>query len=184
MGIGVIHSRSTKQKINTKSSCETELVGTSNYLPYAIWLMYFLNAQGYHVKKKILYQDNQSTIKLLKNGRKSAGKQSKHISTRFFWMVDRIKKEELSVEFCPSGLMLGDFFTKSLQGSLFRKMRNVVMGAAPIETLKTEEELGRIEPVEVLNNEKDFENVQFVDKTYKPNKKDSIDKVCVDNYYR
>ena len=143
MGSGVLHSRSAKQKINTKSSCETELVGNSDYLPYAIWFMYFLNAQGYHVEKKILYQDNQSTIKLLKNGRKSAGKQSKHISARFFWMVDRIKREDLTVEFCPSGLMLGDFFTKSLQGSLFRKMRDVVMGSAPIETLKTEEELGR-----------------------------------------
>ena len=37
--------------------------------------------------------------------------------------------------------MLADFFTKPLQGSLFRKMRDVVQGLAPINVLKTEEEL-------------------------------------------
>jgi len=41
-------------------------------------------------------------------------------------------------------MMLGDFFTKSLQGSLFRKMQDVVLGAAPITILKTEEELGSL----------------------------------------
>ena len=37
--------------------------------------------------------------------------------------------------------MLADFFTKPLQGSLFRKMRDVVMGLQPITILKTEDEL-------------------------------------------
>lgn len=36
MGNGVIHTRSSKQKLNTQSSTETEFVGTSNYLPYSI----------------------------------------------------------------------------------------------------------------------------------------------------
>ena len=86
-------------------------------------------------------QDNQITIKLLRNGRNSAGKQSLHIAIRYFWIVDRLKKEQMDIEYCPTGMMLGDFFTKSLQGSLFRKMQDVVMGLQPITTLKTEEEL-------------------------------------------
>ena len=40
-GDGVLHSRSSKQKLNTKSSTEAELVGVSEYLPYAIWILYF-----------------------------------------------------------------------------------------------------------------------------------------------
>ena len=32
--------------------------------------------------------------------------------------------------------MLADFFTKPLQGSLFRNFRNVIMGYKPIDTLK------------------------------------------------
>ena len=37
--------------------------------------------------------------------------------------------------------MLADFFTKPLQCTLFRKMRDVMMGIQPITILKTEDEL-------------------------------------------
>ena len=127
-GDGVLHSRSSKQRLNTKSSTEAELVGVSEYLPFAVWILYFLKEQGYTLKTKKLMQDNQSTIKLLKNGKKSAGKQSRHIDIRFFWTADRLKAHDIEVEYCPTECMLGDFFTKPLQGSLFRDMRDVIMG--------------------------------------------------------
>lgn len=147
MGEGVLHSLSAKQSINTKSSTETEIVGVSDYLPYAIWLLYFMKEQGYDVKKKYLMQDNQSTIRILKNGKRSAKKQSRHLNIRFFWISDRLSKAHMDceIQFCPTGLMLGDFFTKPLQGSLFRKMRDVVQGHMSIEHLKPEvleEDLG------------------------------------------
>ena len=144
MGSGVLHSTSTKQQINTKSSTETELVGASEYLPYALWLIHFFRTQGYEIERKTFLQDNESTIKLLRNGRVSAGKKSRHISIRYFWIVDRLKKEKIYIEYCPTGLMLADFFTKPLQGSLLRKMRDVVMGIQPITILKTEDELTQI----------------------------------------
>ena len=46
-GTGAVMSKSTKQKLNTKSSTEAELVGASDYLPNAIWAKKFLEAQGY-----------------------------------------------------------------------------------------------------------------------------------------
>ena len=128
MGYGVVHGRSAKQHINTKSSTETELVGVSDYLPYPIWLLRFLEAQGYKVEERVLHQDNESTIKLLKNGQKSAGQRSRHIDIRYFWITDRLKKENISVKYCPTEIMLADFFTKPLQGRLFKSMRNVVQG--------------------------------------------------------
>ena len=36
LGTGVIHTRLAKQKLNTKSSTEAEVVGTSDYVPYNI----------------------------------------------------------------------------------------------------------------------------------------------------
>ena len=33
--------------------------------------------------------------------------------------------------YCPTGKMLADFFTKPLQGKLFKYLRNIVMGLAP-----------------------------------------------------
>ena len=53
-GWGVLHGRSSKQKLNTKSSTEAELVGMSEYLPYNIWLLNFLHAQGCKVHSNIL----------------------------------------------------------------------------------------------------------------------------------
>jgi hypothetical protein len=43
-------SKSSKQKLNTKSSTEPELVGASDYLPYPIWAKNFLEDQGYTLK--------------------------------------------------------------------------------------------------------------------------------------
>ena len=95
MGDGVMHSISKRQNINTKSSTETELVGASDYLPYFIWLVYFMRHQGYVPERKVLFQDNQSTMKLLKNGRKSAGTRSRHINIRYFWITDVLKRRKL-----------------------------------------------------------------------------------------
>jgi hypothetical protein len=79
-GIGAVMSKSSKQKLNTESSTEAELVGANDYLPYPIWAKKFLAAQGYALKENIFYQDNQSTIRFEKNGRKSCGPNSRHIN--------------------------------------------------------------------------------------------------------
>ena len=68
LGLGVLHCKSSKQKLNVKSSTEAELIGASNYVPYNIWILMFLSAQGYVIKDNILYQDNMSTILMLKMG--------------------------------------------------------------------------------------------------------------------
>ena len=51
-------------------------------------------------------------------------------------MKDRIDKGEFEVQYCPTGLMLADFYTKPLQGSLFIKFRDVIMGDKPISSLR------------------------------------------------
>ena len=136
MGLGVLHAKSSKQKLNVKSSTEAELVGNSDYLPYNIWLLMFMTMQGYEVKNNVLYQDNQSTILMLKNGRNSCTGNSRHINIRYFFVKDRIDKKEIRVEYCPSLIMLADFFTKPLQGALFKKLRDVIMGYRPISDLR------------------------------------------------
>jgi len=135
VGSGVLHSRSSKQRLNTLSSCETELVGDSEYLPYCVWLLYFMESQGYKMKKRVLHQDNQSTIKMLKNGRRSCGKRSRHIQQRFFWISDRLKGHQIEVKYCPTTIMLADFYTKPLQGSAFRNLRDVSQGLLDYDVL-------------------------------------------------
>ena len=50
-------------------------------------------------------------------------------------MKDRIDKGELRVQYCPTGLMLGDYFTKPLMGAKFKEFREYVMGWKNINTL-------------------------------------------------
>ena len=116
MGVGVIHAKSNKQQLNVKSSTEIELVGNIGYIPYNLWLIHFLSEQGYEIKDNILYQDNQSTISMLKNGRNSCTGNSRHIDIRYFFVADRIDKKEVKVEYCPSSSIPADIFTKPLQG--------------------------------------------------------------------
>ena len=79
-----------------------------------------------------------SSILLERNSRSSSGKQTRHISIRYFFVADRIKKGELCVAYCPTEEMVADFYTKPLQGRLFRKLRNVIMGLPPETEMNTE----------------------------------------------
>jgi hypothetical protein len=80
------------------------------------------------VAKNILFQDDQSAILLEKNGKALSGKCTKHINIRYLFVTDRICNKELTVEWCPTGDMIGNFMTKPLQGTLFQKFRDLLMG--------------------------------------------------------
>ena len=128
MGKGTMIPVSKKQRLNTKSSTEAELVGVDDVSVYVLWTMLFLEEQGYKVEKNIVYQDNKSAMLLEENGRKSAGKRSRAINIRYFWMTDQIKKGNVQVQYFPTELMRGDFYTKPLQGKKFRDFRKQILG--------------------------------------------------------
>ena len=128
LGRGGLVCKSSKQKLNTKSSTEAELVGVSDYLPNILWVTNFLKEQGYDVVENILEHESKSAIKLETNGRMSAGPRSRHIDIRYFWIKDRTSAAGIKIRHCPTLQLLGDFFTKPLQGSLFRVFRNVILG--------------------------------------------------------
>jgi hypothetical protein len=90
-------SKSSKQKLNTKSSTEAELVGASDCLPHAIWARKFMEKQGFKLVQNTFHQDNQSAMKFLKNGRKSCGPNSRHIDIRCFFIKDRLELDEFTV---------------------------------------------------------------------------------------
>jgi hypothetical protein len=97
MGNGGIVCKSTKQKLNTKSSTEAELVGTTEYIPNTIWSKHFLEAQGHKITTNILEQDNVSAIRLENNGRASSGKLSRHIDIWYFFLKDRIISDGITI---------------------------------------------------------------------------------------
>jgi hypothetical protein len=133
-GTGVFDQKSSKQRMNTRSSTETEHVGTSEYLPKPIFFELFMEHQGY--KPNItLWKDNESEIRMLNNGKDSCTSNSKHVAIKYFWSTDRIKAGKMKVKYCPTEKMIADYMSKPLQGKLFQIFRNVLMGWAHINTL-------------------------------------------------
>ena len=88
-------------------------------------------------RKNVIYQDNQSAIRMEKSGRNSCRGNSRHIHTRYFFMKYRIYKGNMKVEYCPTHLTLADLFTKTLMGDMFIKPRSVIMGYTSIFELDT-----------------------------------------------
>ncbi len=80
MGRGIPIVSSTKQKLNTRSSTESELVNVDNMMSIIVWSCYFLMTQGYGATQNLLLQDNKSSMLLEKNGKGSSGKHTCHIN--------------------------------------------------------------------------------------------------------
>ena len=87
-----------------------------------------MEAQGYETKQNILYQDNKSIILLEKNGKRSSSKRTRAFDIRCFFLTDQIEKGNLSVEYCPTDQVIGDFWTKPKQGKQFQAFKKQIMG--------------------------------------------------------
>ena len=127
MGRGFPIVSSTKQKLNTRIYTETELVGTDDFMLEICCNRYFLKFQRYRVLDNFLFQENRRSILLDKYGRDSISKHTKHINIRYLFITDRVAHGDMSLIWCPTGDMIGDFMTKPLQGALLRKFRDQTM---------------------------------------------------------
>ena len=127
-GRGAPITVSKKQKLNTRSSTESELVGADDVTIMILWTKLFLEEQGYEISRNILYQDNKSAILLEKNGKQSSSQRTRAINIRYFYITDQAARGMLEIKYCPTKKMMGDYMTKPLQGRLFNKFRDEIMG--------------------------------------------------------
>lgn len=114
---------STKQTLNTKSSTESELVGATDECGWVIWAHNWTKGQGYNLPVPILYQDNTAVVDILKKG-PGAQMRTRHISIRFHFLGDLMRRGEIKLMYCKTEDMLADGLTKSLVGEKFRGMRD------------------------------------------------------------
>jgi hypothetical protein len=127
LGSGAAYASSTRQKLNTRSSTEAELVAPNDALPQILWTRNFMESQGFKTHDNTLFQDNKSAMLLESNGRGSSSKRTRHIDIRYFFIKDRVDRGEIQIEHCHTNKMIADFFTKPLQGSLFNQCRDIIM---------------------------------------------------------
>ena len=88
----------------------------------------FSGRAGVCHRPKYIIPRQQKHNSIDKNGKRSAGKRSRALNIRYFFLTDQQEKGNLAVEYCPTGDMVGDFMTKPLQGRDFRRFRNLIMG--------------------------------------------------------
>jgi len=62
-----------------------------------------------YVPTTTIYQDNNNTILLTKNGRTSNSRSTTHLDVQYIYQTDKIKKGEVKVAFCLTDDMLADF---------------------------------------------------------------------------
>ena len=66
-------------------------------------------------------------MKLENNFHQSSGKCTRHIDIRYFFVTDQIKNGEVWLEYCTTDLLIVDFYTKPLQGTLFRNFYKMIL---------------------------------------------------------
>ena len=103
-------------------------MGVDDFMPAIFWTRYFIAAQGYNFRDNCLQQDNKIFIVLENNGNASSRKITKHINIWYFFITDRVDNGEVSVVWCPTGDIIGDYMTKPPQVAMFRKFRDQIMG--------------------------------------------------------
>jgi hypothetical protein len=126
IGKGCIIAKSSKQKINTKSSTEAEFIALSDSATDGIFARQFAKYQGYEKAPAVIFQDNESAINLAKKGFTSSHR-SRHINIKYFWITNRIKGNQLAIKYCSTDDMAADILTKPLTGVKFQFMRNLLL---------------------------------------------------------
>ena len=111
---------------------ESELVAIDDALPLILWCLYFIEAQGYTVEHNIIFQDNQSTMRLALNGSMSSSYRIKHIKSWYYCTKDKVEEGEVDIRYCPIEQMWSDVPNKPNQGAPFRKDRAILMNT-PID---------------------------------------------------
>ena len=59
------------------------------------------------------------------------GKHTNYINVQYFFITDQISKGEVRVEWCPTKDMVADFLTEPLQGAMFKRFRDLILGVLP-----------------------------------------------------
>ena len=120
------------QRVVARSTAEAEYMAASDAAQEVVWLRRLLaELDTPQEGATAVYEDNQGCIAMA--GKEDVSKRTKHINIRYFFITDRIKKKEVSVVWCPTADMIGDYATKPLQGALFRKFRDLIMGVVSTE---------------------------------------------------
>jgi hypothetical protein len=124
---GAVCWRSNRQSLVTLSSTEAELVGLAEGSNYVLWLRNIMrDLQLAVTKPTVVYQDNESTIKLIFN-EKTKQQRTRHMNCKYFAIRERIRQGEIELRHMPGVEIPADMLTKGVEGSALRRLLPRVM---------------------------------------------------------
>jgi len=121
-----VHWKSNKQGLVSKSSTESELIALSDFCTIVIELNDFLSELGLTNECPIIYQDNESVLKLIKNNNFSH--RTRHLKARSAFVGEMGLNGKILLQKLSATLMLADVMNKVLVGKLFRVFVAKIMG--------------------------------------------------------
>ena len=127
---GAFLTLSKKQTVVADSSTVAEFIATHTACQKILWAQNLLTELGYSTAiNTTLYQDNQSTIRLIMH--KGSSGRTKHIALRFNMIRDCVKNNNINIEYLCSEDMTADTLTKPLGSILFPKHQERLLNLIP-----------------------------------------------------
>lgn len=112
---------SRKQTTVALSTTEAEYVALSAAVSECLWIRGLLSEMGVILEESTtIFEDNQSTISLLREPRKH--QRLKHIDIKYNFIRESIDNKEVNVTYIQSNQQLADIFTKPLPNSRFMEL--------------------------------------------------------------
>ena len=124
---GSVRTISKKQTTTALSSTEAEFNTTSEAAKEIVWVRLLLYDLGFpQGEATILYEDNQSTIKLIASENYHA--KTKHIDVQYHYVKEQYRNNVLSVVYLSTTDMTSDMLTKPLGPTQYLVLRQKLMG--------------------------------------------------------
>lgn len=124
-GIKVLNNfvfwKTRKQSVVSLSSSESEYIALSDCTKECIFITKLLSEiLNKNVLPIVIYEDNQSCIKMAMT---LETKRTKHIDVRHHYVRDCVSKNEVVINYIPTGEQIADIFTKALNITKFEYFR-------------------------------------------------------------
>jgi hypothetical protein len=124
-GSAPVAHRSSKIKMITRSSSESELCALEDASTYAVWYRLLLGELGVKLTTPItVFQDNKSTILMAIQG--ASFKRTKHLIGRRSYVRERIQAGDIELKYLKTTEMTADILTKPVQKAILQKLKKVL----------------------------------------------------------
>lgn len=127
VGSGAVSWSSKRQPTVALSTCEAEYRGQTQASKEAIWLrslLQNLSPKDLSPHATVIFCDNQSAIALAKDPKFHA--RTKYIGVEHHWIREKIRNQEIQLEYIPTRQQVADGMTKPLPKDAFFAFRDAL----------------------------------------------------------